>query len=130
MIRQGLTATLWVCVLALGAAPPAAGAPETPAGAVAVTALPASLSGTWEIAFGDPSNGPPGLDTLRFRPVRVPATWQSQSAGRPELEQYGVAWYRLRVDLSPSLADTPLAFSSDQIRDADEVYFDGALIGR
>jgi diguanylate cyclase (GGDEF)-like protein len=131
MTRRLLAAARAGCVALLAAAPGvAAAAPEAFDGTVTVESLPASLSGTWEIAFDDPTNGVLGLDTLRFIPVRVPATWQADAASRPALDRHGVAWYRLRIELAPALAATPLAFATDQIRDSDEVYLDGVLVGR
>jgi len=131
MTRRFAAAALWGCVFGAAALTPrGARAAEAFDGAITVGALPARLSGTWEIAFGDPPNGAAGLDTLRFLPVRVPATWQADAASRPELARNGIAWYRLRMDVAPALAATPLAFAVDQIRDADEAYFDGVLVGR
>ena len=132
MHRRLRAAALWtVClapVCALSAAPEAFDA------SISVASLPAPLSGAWEIAFGDPPDGVAGLERLRFVPVRVPGAWQSDGAGtgpkRSDLKRHGVAWYRLRVELSPSLVSTPLAFTAEQIRDSDEVYFDGVLAGR
>jgi diguanylate cyclase (GGDEF)-like protein len=123
-----LAAALWSVCLAACVARGAA--PEAFDATISVASLPAPLSGSWEIAFGDPADGVAGLDRLRFVPVRVPSAWQSDGTGRPELQRHGVAWYRLRVELAPALASTPLAFSAEQIRDADEVYFDGVRAGR
>lgn len=90
-----------------------------------VERLPASLAGTWEFALGDPPGGVAELDALAFRPVRVPGAWQD--AG---LAGHGTGWYRVTIDLDPSLAIVPLAFTCSQIRDVDEVFLDGQPIGR
>lgn len=79
----------------------------------------------WEFALADPLTGVDGLDTLAFRPIRVPGDWQDQ--GFPG---HGTGWYRLRFEVDPSVAGIPLAFATEQIRDADEVYLDGVLVGR
>lgn len=94
-------------------------------GAISVERLPASLAGTWEFALGDPPGGIADLDALPFRPIAVPGTWQA--AGFPG---HGTGWYRVPIDLDPSLSIVPLAFACSQIRDVDEVYLDGQPIGR
>ncbi|MHB8800621.1 MAG: GGDEF domain-containing protein [Thermoanaerobaculia bacterium] len=111
-------ALLWAVLLP----DPAAG--QEP-GALRVERLPASLAGTWEFALGDPPGGVADLDVLPFRPIAVPGTWQS--AGFPG---HGTGWYRVTIDLDPSLSIVPLAFACTQIRDVDEVYLDGQPIGR
>lgn len=94
-------------------------------GALRVERLPASLAGTWEFALGDPPGGIADLDALPFRPIAVPGTWQAAGfAG------HGTGWYRVSIDLDPSLSIVPLAFVCSQIRDVDEVYLDGQPIGR
>lgn len=108
-------------LVALALAPAAAGA----APPVRLASLPADLSGTWEVARGDPPGGLAAIGTLAFRPVRVPGSWQA--AGIPG---HGVAWYRLRFEVDPTLGSVPLALSFEQVRDADEVYLDGSLVGR
>lgn len=92
---------------------------------VRVREVPTDLSGTWEFAPGDPPNGVAGVRELPFRSVAVPGSWQE--AG---IRSHGVAWYRLTLEIAPSLANVPLALTCEQIRDADEVYFDGVLVGR
>lgn len=102
--------------------PPAAGQGTD---VVRVERLPASLAGTWEFALGDPPDGVGGLDSLAFRPIAVPGSWQA--GGVPG---HGTGWYRVTIDLDPSLATVPLAFACPQIRDVDEVFLDGQPIGR
>jgi diguanylate cyclase (GGDEF)-like protein len=94
-------------------------------GGLFIDRLPASLAGTWEISVSDPALGIDGLDSVAWRPIRVPGTWQSQ--GIPE---HGTVWYRLRFELDPSVSTIALAIVFDEIRDADEVYLDGQLVGR
>lgn len=93
--------------------------------AIRVERLPASLAGTWEFALGDPPGGIADLDALPFRPIAVPGTWQA--AG---IASHGTGWYRIAIDLDPSLSIVPLAFACTQIRDVDEVFLDGQPIGR
>lgn len=93
--------------------------------ALLVDRVPRSLAGTWEFALGDPITGVDGLDTLRFQPIRVPGAWQEAGVAG-----HGVGWYRLRLELDPSVSDLGLALAVEQIRDSDEVYLDGQLVGR
>ncbi len=90
-----------------------------------VDGVPATLSGTWEVTLADPVLGVDGLDELLWKPIRVPGTWQSQG-----IKEHGTVWYRLRFELDPAVAGTSLAFVCDEIRDADETYLDGQLIGK
>ncbi len=113
-------------VLLLVTAVPCRGAaPDTSAGVVHVDRVPWSLAGTWELALGDPLTGVDGLDTLRFEPVRVPGAWQDSG-----IPGHGVGWYRTLFELDPSVSGLTLALAIEQIRDADEVYLDGQLVGR
>lgn len=89
-----------------------------------VDRLPGSLSGTWEFAPSDVSTGVDALDRLSWRTIEVPGTWQAQGVA-----SHGTAWYRLRVELDAAVTRAPLAFACPQIRDADEVYFDGERVG-
>lgn len=111
-------ALLWAILV------PSTAAGQEPA-AIRVERLPASLAGTWEFALGDPPGGLADLDTLPFRPIAVPGSWQS--AG---FSGHGTGWYRVTLDLDPSLSIVPLAFTCTQIRDVDEVFLDGQPIGR
>jgi class 3 adenylate cyclase len=57
------------------------------------------LIGTWEICWGrllDPGDPCPSP----WRPVPVPGMWSEEGAGSP-FGAYGVATYRLRIDLPP-----------------------------
>lgn len=90
-----------------------------------VDRLPGSLAGTWEFALDDTPLGPEGLAALAWRPLEVPGSWQEQG-----VTGHGTAWYRVRFELDPGLFGPPLAFVSRQIRDADEVYLDGQLVGQ
>ncbi len=120
--RQGARGVLLAGVLALltGRGPECLAQPV-----LRVGPLPASLAGPWEFAPGDPPGGVSELDTLPFRLVPVPGSWQD--AG---ISEHGIGWYRVTLDLDPVLTDVPLAFVCPQIRDADEVYLDGKLVGR
>lgn len=122
MARCGnvLLLAAFAVVLALPAAPARAEAEV-----LRVERLPASLAGTWEFALGDPAGGVADLDALPFRPVPVPGSFQEAGfAG------HGTGWYRVTIDLDPSLAIVALAFVCPQIRDVDEVFLDGQPIGR
>ena len=90
-----------------------------------VTALRASLAPAAEFALGDAAGGAAGADALVFRRIAVPATWQ-----RAGVAGHGIGWYRFRFTLDPAIAERPLAFLCTQIRDADEVWLDGVLVGR
>jgi hypothetical protein len=90
---------------------------------VLVNALPKSLAGDVDFAFGD-ADGPAGAGSLTWTRIPVPGTWQS--AG---FAAHGTAWYRFRFAVTPEVAAVPLAFVVPQIRDADEVFLDGVLVG-
>ena len=89
-----------------------------------VTSLRASLAPAAEFALGDPAGGVTTAESLGFRRIAVPSTWQG--AGFPG---HGVGWYRFRFTLEPDVAAMPLAFICAQIRDADEVFLDGERVG-
>jgi diguanylate cyclase (GGDEF)-like protein len=91
---------------------------------VVVDSLPKSLAGTVRFALGDPEGGIAALDSLEWRQVRVPGTWQA--GGIPG---HGTGWYRFPLTIRPAVAAVPLAFACDRIRDADEVYLDGVRVG-
>ena len=122
MVPRSLVPLAALLALAAVAAAPAAG---READVLRVERLPASLAGTWEFALGDPPGGVADLDALPFQLVPVPGYWQD--AGIPG---HGTGWYRVTIDLDPSLAIVPLAFVCAQIRDVDEVFLDGQSIGR
>lgn len=109
----------------LSAAAPAAEPDSRAVAGLYVDRLPGSLAGTWEFALDDTPLGAEGLSALSWRPIEVPGTWQERG-----VEGHGTAWYRVRFELDPAVAAPPLAFVSRQIRDADEVYLDGQLVGR
>ena len=98
----------------LFAARPAGAAPSRDPREFAVDRLPADLSGTWEIEFGDG----------RWRPMTIPGTWQD--SGYPN---HGFAWLRVRFRLSAAASEQALALATTQIRDAEEVFLDGRRIG-
>lgn len=112
-------------LLLVTAVPCRGAAPDRSAGAAHVDRVPWSLAGTWEFALGDPLTGVEGLDTLRFEPVRVPGAWQDSG-----IPGHGVGWYRTLFELDPAVSGLTLALAIEQIRDADEVYLDGQLVGR
>ena len=118
--RLNVSAAVLVAVLVAGS--PALG---RAADVLRVERLPASLSGTWEFALGDPPGGVADLDGLPFRSLAVPGSWQDGGVAG-----HGTGWYRVTIDLDPSLASVPLAFVCPQIRDVDEVFLDGQPVGR
>jgi diguanylate cyclase (GGDEF)-like protein len=94
-------------------------------GVVLVDSLPTSLAGDVEFAFGDPPGGIAGVDGLTWTRIAVPGSWQTAGIGG-----HGTGWYRFRFRVTPEVASVPLAFVVPQIRDADEVFLDGAFVGR
>jgi diguanylate cyclase (GGDEF)-like protein len=111
-------ALLWGAVLLWTSLAGGAAAPRP--GELAIERLPAEIFGTWEISF---ESAPP-RDDADWRPVRVPGAWQASG-----FATHGFAWLRARIRLSPRVCQQALAFSSTQIRDADEMYLDGVQIG-
>lgn len=93
---------------------------------IVVDTLPASLAGTWQIAFGDPPGGVASLAGLAFRDVAVPGLWQQQGLS----EEHGTVWYRVELELTTAARRSPLAFTCARIRDVDEVYLDGVPVGK
>ena len=122
-MRTQLLLPVLLCAGVLAAAPGADERRED--GVVLVDSLPKSLAGNVEFAFGDASGGPAGVEALTWTRIAVPGTWQS--AG---FAAHGIGWYRFRFRVTPEVASVPLAFVVPQIRDADEVFLDGAFVGR
>ncbi|SMO72900.1 sialate O-acetylesterase [Saccharicrinis carchari] len=86
-----------------------------------------SLSGYWSFSVGDdvkwrlPDHVFSGWDR-----ISIGTNWESQG-----YDGYnGYAWYKRRVEIPKLSANTKLILQIERIDDADEVYFNGTLIGR
>ena len=88
--------------------------------------LKIDLSGKWRFSTGDDLKwADPKFNDSRWNRIEVPSFWEKQGYTNHD----GFAWYRESVFLSKSLAQVKLILLLGKINDADEVYFNGALIG-
>ncbi len=86
-----------------------------------------SLQGYWSFSVGDDLNWRlPNHDFSGWDKIYVGSSWESQG-----YEGYnGYAWYKRKVEIPKMSSNTKIILQIDQIDDADEVYFNGVLIGR
>jgi sialate O-acetylesterase len=86
-----------------------------------------SLEGRWKFSIGDNLKwADANFDDSKWDNIRVPDSWEGQG-----YEGYnGFAWYRRHVRVTQKYKDMPLFLNIGRIDDADEVYFNGVLIGK
>jgi len=106
------------------------GAPAAADVAVVKLQPPVDLSGAWKFQTGDdPARARPEFPDEAWPTVRVPEPW-----GRQGYQGYsGVAWYRLRVRLSPQVGAQDavrLGVTLGMIDSSYEAYAGGMLLGR
>ncbi|MEZ5070766.1 MAG: sialate O-acetylesterase [Bacteroidales bacterium] len=65
-------------------------------------------------------------DSEHWLPIRVPGYWEDQ--GVKDLD--GVVWYRREIQVPASMTSVPSVLHLGRIVDADEVYLNGAEVGR
>ena len=85
-----------------------------------------TLSGHWSFSVGDDLRWKlPQHDFSSWDRIYTGGNWEHQG-----YEGYnGYAWYKKRVNISAVALNEPLFLKIDRIDDADEVYFNGTLIG-
>ena len=85
-----------------------------------------SLQGYWSFSVGDNLNWRiPSHNFSAWDKISSGASWESQG-----YEGYnGYAWYKKRIDITNVSVQDKIYLKIDRIDDADEVYFNGALIG-
>jgi hypothetical protein len=101
---------------------------------IASVKLPAQIIPMTEAKFktGDDVNwSQPAFDDARWQVLKTTVNWDEQGFG----EYNGFAWYRLHVTIPSSLREHSLWKDSlrlmlAKIDDADEVFFNGTLIGK
>lgn len=89
--------------------------------------FPVSLEGIWKFHPGDdPRWAATDYSDSAWSVIKVPALWEEE--GYPDLE--GFAWYRRTVKLPANVTGKTMLLTLGAISKADEVYFNGQLIGR
>lgn len=85
-----------------------------------------SLQGYWSFSVGDDLSWRwTNHDFSDWDKIYVGSSWESQG-----YDGYnGYAWYKRKVEMPAMPSNTKLILQIDQIDDADEVYFNGVLIG-
>jgi len=86
-----------------------------------------SLSGTWKFNLGDDMKwADPKFNDNDWDNLRVPGNWERQGY----IGYDGFAWYRKKVRMPDTDSDKLYILCFENIDDADEVYFNGKLIGK
>lgn len=85
------------------------------------------LAGEWRIMTGDDFDWKdPGFDDTHWRPIEVPAFWETQG-----MKGYdGFAWYRLHFRPESVPAGNRVVLLLGKIDDYDETFLNGEPIGR
>lgn len=85
------------------------------------------LTGYWKFSIGDDSEwSDPKYDDANWDKIKVPDRWENQGYN----DYNGYAWYRKQFNFSNYTKDQPVYVVFGRIDDADEVYFNGNLIGK
>lgn len=86
-----------------------------------------NLRGTWKFSIGDnPNWANPEFDHNNWDEVYVPRTWEDNGYR----DYNGYAWYRKDFYINENLSEESVYLCLGNIDDADEVYFNGKLIGK
>lgn len=86
----------------------------------------AEIRGKWKFSIGDNMEwSKPLFNDKDWELVMVPSTWEDQGFNGYD----GFAWYRKNIHISSELTREQLYLHLGFIDDADEVYFNGHLIG-
>lgn len=84
------------------------------------------LNGRWKFAIGDQANwADPNYDDSDWEYIFAPAPWEEEGFNGYD----GFAWYRKTFDGNKLNENDKLYLNVGYIDDADEVYFNGELIG-
>ena len=85
-----------------------------------------SLKGQWKFTIGDNAKwADPAFDDSKWEHIYAPSNWEDQGYRGYN----GFAWYRKSVRIAQKYANNNLFLNLGRIDDADEVYFNGKLIG-
>ena len=86
-----------------------------------------SLKGKWKFILGDNMKfANPKHDDSEWEKIYVPSSWEDEGFKRYD----GFAWYRKTFEIEFEKVNGPLYLKMGRIDDADEVYFNGELIGK
>ena len=85
-----------------------------------------SLQGQWKFSIGDNKDwANPEFDDTKWDKIYVPSKWEDQGF----VGYNGFAWYRKHVRIPKKYDEYSLYLHLGRVDDADEVYFNGTLIG-
>ncbi|GET31407.1 hypothetical protein PbJCM13498_02700 [Prolixibacter bellariivorans] len=97
------------------------------ASAAAFGPMEQSLNGMWKFRIGDNMDwASPNYDDSGWNLIKAPARWENQGYNGYD----GYAWYRISPIISASMKNQSVILEMGYIDDADEVYFNGTLIGK
>ena len=86
-----------------------------------------NLNGMWKFRIGDNMEwASSNYDDSRWNLIKVPDRWENE--GYPGYDGY--AWYRTTLIVPASMQQQSIILEMGYIDDADEVYFNGTLIGK
>lgn len=86
-----------------------------------------ALPAVWKFRTGDDLQWRErGFDEAGWKPVRVPAFWETQGFRNYD----GFGWYRVRFQVPANLPDRNLVLLLGRIDDFDEAYLNGERIGK
>ena len=86
-----------------------------------------SLDGMWKFRIGDNMEwASPNYDDSGWGLIKAPERWENEGYRGYD----GYAWYRISPIISASMKNQSIILELGYIDDADEVYFNGTLIGK
>lgn len=85
------------------------------------------INGKWRFHIGDNMQwAQKDFDDSKWALIKVPSEWESQGYAGYD----GFAWYRVKIFIPSEAKNEQLAIELGYIDDADEVYFNGVMIGK
>lgn len=85
-----------------------------------------NLSGYWKFSIGDDANwAQANYNDSDWDEIMVPSSWEREGYN----DYNGYAWYRKKISIPDFSKDQPIYLLLGNIDDANEVYFNGKLIG-